>query len=549
MHDCLDRIRTMTQSGPFSEQVVEFWLGKAVDWGQAVTSTARADVRAHLGKLRIFLGQLLHQLQATRSTSEAMRAFPFAGQFLGRLCWNPCVSADGESLDHLLQCLWCLYSTDPRNVVERRANQWIRNLLYHLSVEEKSGSAATVVRRSGCTPTDQRLKFLKNMVVLLEKEVRRSTALEPTKLRAPLIGALLQHPTACDRADLSQDFLEAVSAALLGKQLVLDEQAAMSLWSRSLPSLEGATLNLVESALSNPLQSPPGLDRQVTDSLLPKVSALHCPVFLVVCNIFRMLLVETQGSPTLRMIVQSFTRCFLQSLQLLEPQERLSLRVFFPQAPQSLLTPLLQVPSDVPEEAWPEHLQWISHSLQKVVGEEDEEDGNVGRWRCGVFESWFLLVQAGYWVDVAAQLLITAGPEIQPALLWLLAFYHHPTDLVKHRDYTLVMTRETLNHLDALFLAPPPLPPKQLGALEQRTSTCPHLLLHLLLNFAVFSPGPLSTVSEVTGKVLQHTGLYQEAGAFLVGVEQGLSRQAPPDPRAETRLKTIQETLALQGTV
>ncbi|KAG9331479.1 hypothetical protein JZ751_018879 [Albula glossodonta] len=50
-------------------------------------------------------------------------------------------------------------------------------------------------------------------------------------------------------------------------------------------------------------------------------------------------------------------------------------------------------------------------------------------------------------------------------------------------------------------------------------------------------------------EVLQHTGLYREAGAFLVGVERGLSRQAPPDPRAQTRLKTIQETLTLQGTV
>lgn len=104
-----------------------------------------------------------------------MKTLPFLGQFLGRLCWNPCVTADGEwpltgkqwtyqtqkkwiliilcfmlnrkptihmkttelilscvllsaatSRRLLFQCLWGLYSEHPGNAVERKANQWIR---------------------------------------------------------------------------------------------------------------------------------------------------------------------------------------------------------------------------------------------------------------------------------------------------------------------------------------------------------------------------------------------------------------------------------------
>ncbi|KAJ8380777.1 hypothetical protein SKAU_G00015550 [Synaphobranchus kaupii] len=568
----------MTQSGSFSEQVVEFWLGKAVDWGQSTSSLARADVRAHLPKLRNFLQQLLQELQLTRSTTEAMCSLPFLGQLVGRLCWNPCVSADGESLDRLLQCLWWLYSSEPQNAVERRANQWIRNLLYHLSVEEGRSSARRAVRHSGHATqaqTDQRLLFLRNMVALLEREVRGSscpgvhptercpcddvrgasvtcTALVTCLEAAPLIGALLQHPTACGRAALSDDFLDALNAALLGKQLVLEEQALMGLWLHSLPSLEGTTLNLVESALSNPPPSPQDLEQQVTDSHLPKAAAQHHPIFLVVCDVFRMLVVETQGSPALRTLIESFTRCFLLSLRPLDPQERLSLKVFFPHAPQSLLTPLLQIPTDVPEEAWPEHLLLISCLLQKM--EEEEED--AARRRRSLFECWFLLVQAGFWVDVAAQLLVTSAPETTPPLLWLLTFYYHPIHLEERRARTLTMAGEALDLLRAFFLSHP-LPPTHTQALEQLISTCPHLLLHLLVNFAIFSHGPFSVISEVIRQVAVQPGSYHEAeamemtavaAAFFAKVEHRLSRRADLDPRIQSRLRTVQDALVLQRT-
>ncbi len=57
-----------------------------------------------------------------------------------------------------------------------------------------------------------------------------------------------------------------------------------------------------------------------------------------------------------------------------------------------------------------------------------------------VFEAWFLLVQCAHWVQVAVQLLVTSGPEDSGPLLWLLTFYHHPTNRGHHRALQLVRT-------------------------------------------------------------------------------------------------------------
>ncbi|KTG40804.1 hypothetical protein cypCar_00001934, partial [Cyprinus carpio] len=79
-----------------SETDVQFWMAKAVNWGEATSCSALLDTSRHLGSLRSFLQQVLQGLQQMSSTSEAMKTFPFVGQFLGRLCWNPCVIADGK---------------------------------------------------------------------------------------------------------------------------------------------------------------------------------------------------------------------------------------------------------------------------------------------------------------------------------------------------------------------------------------------------------------------------------------------------------------------
>lgn len=55
-----------------------------------------------------------------------------------------------------------------------------------------------------------------------------------------------------------------------------------------------------------------------------------------------------------------------------------------------------------------------------------------------VFEAWFLLVQCAHWVQAAGQLLGTSGPEDCGPLLWLLTFYHYPTNRGHQRAIQLV---------------------------------------------------------------------------------------------------------------
>uniref|UniRef100_A0A3Q3B4G3 Uncharacterized protein n=1 Tax=Kryptolebias marmoratus TaxID=37003 RepID=A0A3Q3B4G3_KRYMA len=102
-----------------SVQEMQFWLNKAVAWGQADSSDTGKDTCRHLSRLEDFLQQLLAQINTMVSRFTD-------GQFLGRLCWNPYVTAGETSRELLLQCLWGLYSENPSDAVERKANQWIR---------------------------------------------------------------------------------------------------------------------------------------------------------------------------------------------------------------------------------------------------------------------------------------------------------------------------------------------------------------------------------------------------------------------------------------
>ncbi|KPP76453.1 hypothetical protein Z043_104196 [Scleropages formosus] len=117
-----DWTRAMSSSVPFPGQLMEFWMGKAVEWDQTKTPAVQFD----------------------SSTREAIERFPFIGQLLGRLCWNSYVTADEESRDCLLRCLCCMYSAQPQGAVELKANQWIQNLLCLLSTEDDSSTAQAV---------------------------------------------------------------------------------------------------------------------------------------------------------------------------------------------------------------------------------------------------------------------------------------------------------------------------------------------------------------------------------------------------------------------
>ncbi|XP_067250997.1 Fanconi anemia group C protein isoform X1 [Chanodichthys erythropterus] len=551
-----------------SETDVQFWMAKAVNWGEATSCSALLDTSRHLGYLRSFLQQVLLGLQQMSSTSEAMKTFPFVGQFLGRLCWNPCVIADERSQRLLLRCLSCLYSAEPLNAVERKANMWIKNMLCHLISEEEGSVAHATVKHAGSSPKRYHSEALQKVVSLMTEEVIKSCdGLPKTSARcsnenihtmstaciglvtcpqmAPLIGALLKHSMLCGSSCLNQEFIKEVSNALISKRLVLEDEAVVNLWCLSPTCLEGAVVSLLESVLSDHETMTQSLDKHVNDSLLPQASAHYCHIFLTVTEIYRNVLTEIDENLAVRALIQVFTACFLQRLTGQKPQDRLPLRAFFPNVTPSLLSPLLTAPSEVPREALLDHLSWIRSLLQSVT--ENEEAGEDVRAYEAVFEAWFLLVQCGYWVDTAVELLVLAVPENPEPLLWLLTFFHHPTNRGHQRSQQTALAREAWTHLRMLFLTRPP-PHSHLSAVKEllsssSSSLSTNLVLHLFSNFAIFSHGPVSIITEITDKVLTEAAVKRRALWILASIRCRLNSAPSRDDRVHSRLRTLQDTL------
>ncbi|XP_044230385.1 Fanconi anemia group C protein [Thunnus albacares] len=561
-------------------QEMQLWLEKAVAWGQADSPDTRKDTCQHLSRLGDFLQQLQTHIHNMSSTTETMKRLPFLGQFLGRLCWNPYVTADDTSRRLLFQCLWGLYSEHPRNAVERKANQWIRKVLCQLATEEDDTAAQTLVKHMGVPPTQYHLNVLRKTVALVQDNIGKSCSslgdlnqrcscdsilatseacvpLVTCAEAAPLIGALLRRPLTCARAALSEDFLDALSSTYSSHGLSLEEQAVVSLWYHSLSSLEESVLSLLESCLANTGSTLQRLEQQLAQSLLPKACAQHCSIFLVVNDIFRSILKQLEGNECVRSLIQTFTSHFLRELTLLQPQMSVSLKAFFPQSPQNLLVPLLTQPSEMPQESWAHHLNWLSGSLQRLTEEEEEGDEDSGstRGHHKVFEAWFLLVQCGHWVQAAVQLLVTAGPEDCGPLLRLLTFYHHPTNRGHHRALQLVRAKEAWDHLHPLFSVlahPPPIDHLQslvalLSPHPQQPSLAPLLILDLLVNFAVFSQKSQSGSTEILQTVADRSGLVGEAARVLGSLElrlNGGSCLSSDANRVHLRIKALQNTLA-----
>ncbi|XP_068560292.1 Fanconi anemia group C protein isoform X2 [Cebidichthys violaceus] len=564
---------------PLDVQEMRFWLDKAVAWGQADT---QKDTTLHLSRLRDFLQQLLTHINNMSSTTDTMKTLPLLGQFLGRLCWNPYVTADAAGRRLLFQCLWGLYSEHPGNAVERKANQWIRKVLCQLATEEDDDPAQALMKQMGVPPKEYHLKVLTKMVALLQENIGKSCSslcninqrcscdnilatseacvpLVTCPEAAPLIGALLQQPVTCVRAALSEDFLDALSSAYSSQCLSLEEQAVVSLWYHNLSSLEEAVLSLLESALTNSRSIP---QKQLEQSLLPKACAQHCSIFLVVNDIFRSILKQAEGKESVKCFIRTFTSCFLRELALQQHQTSVSLKAMFPQSPQSLLLPLLTRPSEMPREAWRRHLNWLSGSLQRLTEEEEEgEEGDGGnssstrfaRYR-RVFEAWFLLVQCAHWVQVAVQLLVTSEPEDCGPLLWLLIFYHHPTNRGHHRARQLVHGKEAWDHLRSLFLASArPLPVDRLQSLvallspqSQQPSLSPSLTLNLLVHFAVFLQQSPSASTDILQTVVDRSGLVDEAECVLSSLELRLDEDnclSSDTGRVHLRIQALQNTL------
>ncbi|XP_069785581.1 Fanconi anemia group C protein [Narcine bancroftii] len=428
---------------PYSSFEFEYWLNKAVEWGQATTTESQQDVCLHLPKLQEFLKHIYGTIQHMNTTA-ALKLFPMIGQLLGRLCWNPFVAAHDESQQNLLECLWCLYSADPENAVEQKANDWILSLQQNLiSVDQEVRS---FIQSLNYLEEDYHRELLKNLVSSLVKQLQNNQCdrsflflrLPTERWRifsilclpiitlpevVPLVEALLTCCVGGLDEPLSPEFLDSVSNSLLQKKIFLSESAIMNLWLRYLPCLEQTILHLTESLVSNPCASLADVEAIITESLLPKVSAYHPSLFRVIDDLFRIILLKSDGHPKIITIIQAFSRCFVQAL--LQVQTQMPLKLYFPHNQQSLVVALLTNPSDVPSAAWCQHLIIIVQMLKRTV-----QDENVER-TTNVFENWFLLVHFGDWLNIALQQLMTAD-DLSDLLLWLLMFYNNP--LMAHQQ-------------------------------------------------------------------------------------------------------------------
>ncbi|XP_038660729.1 Fanconi anemia group C protein isoform X2 [Scyliorhinus canicula] len=441
----------MAEDTSISASSFEYWLNKAVEWGNTTTFESQQDVCRHLPKLQAFLKQIYGAIQHMNVTS-VLKLFPLIGQLLGRLCWNPFVVAHEESHQNLLQCLWCLYSAEPENAVELKANEWIWTLLQSMTGVDHE--VRSFVQSLHYPDGEYHSKLLKNMVSSLVKELQGCQ---------------------CDRSSLFPR-----------KKIFLSEAAVMSLWLRSLPSLEQGFFHLIETLISQPCASLLEVEAIITDSLLPKAAACHPSLFRVIDDFFRTILLESDGHPKIIIIIQAFMRCFVQALLQMQPQ--MPLKIYFPCNHQPLVMALLVNPSEMPSAAWSQHLMSIIQILKEIV--EDEE---VTRTSVNLFENWFLLAHFGDWVNVALQQLMMAD-DISEMLLWLLMFYYEPhmeNQKENHSQenmksvYNQIKTlsnKSTLNLEDlrtALFT----------GNLCTEQNHLKELINHLLVSFLLFSAG------------------------------------------------------------
>ncbi|XP_055017407.1 Fanconi anemia group C protein isoform X2 [Boleophthalmus pectinirostris] len=555
-------------------QELQRWLETVKTWDQTDSAQTRKDICLHLRPLRDFLHKLQTYINSMTSTTEALRRLPLLGQFLGRLCWIPHVTADATSRSLLFQCLWGMYSEEPENAVEAKANQWIRKTLCQLTTDEED-TAQTLMKLLGVPPAEYHLKVLRKMLARLQEQAgtvctvscdgnqsclcdtvqATSEACIPLVTcpeAASLIGALLQRPFTSVKAPLSEDFIQATGSAYSCRLLSLEAPAVVSLWWHSVSSLEDAVLRLMEQVLTDNKTTSHKLQQLISESLLPKACAQHCSIFLVVNDIFSCALKQMEENESLRLLITTFTTHFLKELAT-QKQQSVPLKAYFPKAPAGVLLPLLTQPSEMPEEAWRDHLTWLSGSLRRLSEEEEEEEDRDGtnRGLPLLFEAWFLLVSSSHWVDVALQLLVSSQDSDCEHLLWLLTFYHHPTNRGHHRDQQLVVVKEAWGHICGLFTAmgAPPLGGGSslladlLSPEPQQPSPAPVLILQLLLSSAMFSPLPLSGSTQILLAVVERSGVTLEAACVLGSLEIRLSGGG----RTHTllpRIKALQQALA-----
>ncbi|XP_048788128.1 Fanconi anemia group C protein [Lagopus muta] len=546
----------------------KFWLDKAIEWGQANTLESQKDVCLHLPQLQEFLLQTYETLKQMNSI-VAIQQFPLIGQLLGRLCWNPFVIGYGESQKTLMWCLCCLYSSEPQSPVELKANSWIRNLLCHLlsssKWEKTEAETSTFISALGYTSADYYCHLVENIVSSLVTELRGNQFSElniqgrisVSRVNAvslfclplitlpdltPLLETLLVYHGGASKEILSSEFLEAVNDAFLKKKISLSESALFSLWHRHLPSLENATLSLFDQLISLQINSLEKVACVIKDSRLTQ-AASHPAIFRIVNEIFKNVLLETDGAPEVMTIIQVFIQLFIQVQQNENKQHKFPLKAYFPHHHQPLVIALLRRPFELPSTHWLQHLKHISDMLKSIV-----EDTNISSF-ADLYEIWFLVACFGEWLDIAAEQLMKAA--VAPdALLWLLSFYYCPENEDQQRTQTMVESRAVYSHLmvfynrTVLSFGELQASVNSIADTEQYHTQC--LITHLLTNFLLFSSGGHMIAQEFISHITETTDMCKEVSSLLIRTAYRIKPNGGENQRTVKLLNELLQKLALE---
>ncbi|RLV98619.1 hypothetical protein DV515_00010621 [Chloebia gouldiae] len=365
---------------------------------------------------------------------------------------------------------------------------------------------------------------------------------------APLLETLLLYHGGSSKEILSSEFLESVNDAFLKKKISLPESVVFSLWLRHLPSLEKATLHLLDQLFSIQLNSLEEVACVIKDSLLPQ-AASHPAIFRIVNEIFKNALMETDGTSEVLTIIQVFTQLFLQAHQTENEQHKFPLKAYFPYHHQPLVRSLVRRPFELPTTCWSQHVKHISDMLKALV-----EDKNASSFT-DLFEIWFLVACFGEWLDIAAEQLVKAAVEPDP-VLWLLAFYYCPKNENQQRTQTvvgnvvIVEAQAVYNHLMMLFNCAD-LSVKDLEAAVQRV-TDPELCCnqrfttHLLTSFLLFSPGGHKIAQECICHITEITDTSKEVHNLLIRTAHRFNHSGEENQRTAKLLNELLQKLTLK---
>ncbi|XP_037061544.1 Fanconi anemia group C protein isoform X1 [Peromyscus leucopus] len=488
----------------------QFWLQKLSAWEQASSKETQHDICLHLSRFQKFLKQIYEILKEMDSNAILGR-FPTIGQLLAKTCWNPLILAYDESQKILIWCLCCLMNKEPRTSGESELNSWIRGLLSHvLSAFRFDMKEIGLFPESlGYESVDYYPSLLKNMVLSLVSELRESHLnglntqrwMAPKRMMSlsqvcvplvtlpdfePLVEALLTYHGHESQEVLSPEFFEAVNEAFLSKKIILPTCSVVSLWFRHLPSLEKSTLHLFEKLFSSKRNCLREMECCIKESLLPQ-AACHPAIFRIIDEMFRFVLLETDGAPEVLAALQVFMSCLIEALEKENKQTKFSLKTYFPYGAPSLTAVLAQRPEAIPQRHRLQPLLHISQLLREAV--EDHTHGS----QQGPFESWFLFIHFGGWVDLAVEQLLRKEAEPPAGLLWLLVFYYSPQDGSQRRVQSMVELKVLLNRL-LMLLRSDPLSAIDLQKAAESTSTdprppvCEQLARRLLLSLLLWTP-------------------------------------------------------------